>query len=144
MIGKPARRCRTTARQKGAEIVEFLITLPVVLIVLAILFDFGSLFADQIVLTNAARAAAREVISGATDDQAQLAADRVTASLLGADSASLPTVNVVRDADVSDDPGDQITVTVNHAFTFRLLPGFAGSATSINLSATVRMNMLPT
>ena len=144
MIGKPAWSRRSRMRQKGAEIVEFLITLPVVLIVLAILFDFGSLFADQIVLTNAARAAAREVISGATDNQAQLAANSITASLMGADAASLPTVTVVRDADGTDDPGDQITVTVSHAFTFRLLPGFAGSATSINLTATVRMNMLPT
>lgn len=135
---KPFRR-RGPAYQKGAEIVEFMITLPVVLIVLAIMFDFGTLFSDQIVLTNAARAAAREVVSGATDAEAQQAADRVTVSLM--DGGPLPTVIVTR---VGTDPGDQVTVTINHSFTFLLLPGFASSATSLNLVATVRMNMLPT
>ena len=52
---KPAKRCHGCVRQEGAEIVEFLVTLPVVLIVLAIVFDFGAIFADQIILTNAAR-----------------------------------------------------------------------------------------
>ena len=111
-LKRPFRSRRGLGYQQGAEIVEFMITLPVVLIVLAIMFDFGTLFSDQIVLTNAARAAAREVVSGATDAEAQQAADRVTVSLM--DSGPLPTVTVTR---AGTDPGDQVTVTINHTFT---------------------------
>ena len=137
-----SRRSRKgPGRQKGAEIVEFLITLPVILIVLAIMFDFGSLFSDQILLSNAARVAAREVINGATDNEAQLVANKVTQSLLNADSSALPVISVTR---AGADPGDQVTVTITHPFTFLLLPGWASSAATFNLTATVTMSMLPT
>ncbi|MCP5301391.1 MAG: pilus assembly protein [Chromatiaceae bacterium] len=139
-IGKRKSTRGLTVRQRGAEIVEFMITLPVILIVLAILFDFGALLSDQIVLDNAARAAAREVINGATDGEAQVAADRVTQSLLAQGGASLPMVVVNR---TGTDPGDQVIVTITHPFNFLMLPGFASSAASINLTATARMNMLP-
>lgn len=135
------RYSRGSRRQQGAEIVEFMITLPVILIVLAILFDFGALFSDQIILNNAARVAAREVISGATDIEAQAAADRVTQSLLAHGGSSLPTIVVNRSGTA---PGSLVTVTVNHTFNFLMLPGFASSAASFTLTARVRMNMLPT
>jgi len=140
MPAKAAKRCQGHARQKGAEIVEFLLTLPVILIVLAILFDFGALFSDQIILTNAARAAAREVINGASDVEAQQASDRITLSLISDGMSVPPTVTVVR---AGPNPGDQVTVTVDHVFTFFLLPSIASTAADINLASTVRMNMLP-
>ena len=43
--------------QRGTEIVEFLITLPLILIVLAVVFDFGVALSDKAILTNATRAA---------------------------------------------------------------------------------------
>jgi Flp pilus assembly protein TadG len=128
-------------RQNGAEIVEFLVTLPVIMLVMAILIDLGSMFSDQIVLTNAARAAAREVINGASDAEAQTASDRVTGALIGYNAASPPSV-VVSKAD--SNPGTPVTVTVNHTYTFRLLPSFIAQAATFDLAATVRMRMLPT
>ena len=127
--------------QKGAEIVEFLVTLPVILIVLGIIFDFGVAFSDQSLLSQATRAAAREVIRGATDAEAQQAADRITQSLISRESTDpLPTVTVSR---TGNDPGDQATVTINHDFTFYLLPSFLGEMANINLSASTVMNMMP-
>ena len=141
MWQKAYSKNRVYTRQRGAEIVEFIITLPVILIVLAIIFDFGALFSDRIILTNAARAAAREVINGATDAEAQQASDLVAQAMLSNATSTLPTVTV--DRSDGSDPGDQIIVTVDHVYTFYLLPTFASSAADINLAATVRMNMLP-
>jgi hypothetical protein len=126
--------------QTGAEIVEFLVTLPVILIVLAIIFDFGVALSDQSILTNATRAATREVIQGASDAQAQQAADRITPSLLSRPAADpLPTVTVNR---TGTDPGDPVSVSITHEFAFFILPAFIADIANIELRSTTVMNML--
>lgn len=128
-------------RQSGAEIVEFLVTLPVVLIVVGIVFDFGVAISDQSILTHATRSSAREVIQGNTDAQAQQAADEITQSLLSRSGGDpLPTITVNR---TGPDPGDPATVTINHTYGFYMLPAFLSGIVDINLSATTTMNMLP-
>ena len=140
-LSKFSSRNRPGKYQTGAEIVEFLVTLPVVLIVLGIVFDFGVAFSDQSILTHATRAAAREVIHGATDPEAQQAADRITQSLLSREPTDpLPTVVVTR---TGTNPGDPATIVINHNYVFFLLPSFLGGIADINLSATTVMNMMP-
>jgi Flp pilus assembly protein TadG len=127
--------------QTGAEIVEFLITLPVILIVLAIIVDFGVAFSDQTILANATRAAVREVVQGASDAQAQQMADQTTTSLLShAPSGQLPEITVNR---TGTNPGDMASVAITHQFDFFLLPHFLGEITDINLTATSAMRMMP-
>lgn len=126
--------------QTGAEIVEFLITLPVILIILAIIVDFGVAFSDQTILANATRAAVREVVQGASDAQAQQMADQITPTLLShAPPDPLPQVSVNR---TGTDPGDMVSVTITHEFDFFLLPHFLGAITDIDLTATSAMRML--
>ena len=132
---------RRGLRQQGAEIVEFVITLPVILIVVAMMFDLGALFSDRIILTDAVRAAAREVVAGSDSNQIQQAADRVTQSMISADPSDLPDVDVTCDSGCA--PGTLVTVSVDHTYTLFLLPKLASSAADINLTATVRMNVLP-
>jgi hypothetical protein len=62
---------RNLHRQRGAEIVEFILVLPFILIVFFAVVELGVGFANQAVLANAARAAAREAIR-ARDDSAEL------------------------------------------------------------------------
>lgn len=49
------------ARERGAAAVEFAMVLPVLLLLLGGVIDFGSLYYNQIVLSNAARDGARLV-----------------------------------------------------------------------------------
>jgi Flp pilus assembly protein TadG len=112
----------------------------VVLIVLGIVFDFGVAFSDQSVLNHATRVAAREVIHGATDAEAQQAADRITQSLLSRDVADpLPLITVTR---TGANPGDPATITINHNYAFFLLPGFLDGIANINLTSTTVMNTM--
>jgi hypothetical protein len=127
--------------QSGAEIVEFLITLPVILIVLAIMVDFGVAFTDQTILANATRAAVREVVQGASDAQAQQAANLITPALLSHSPADpLPVVTVIR---AGANPGDAVSVSITHEFDYFLLPHFLGEITDIDLTATSVMRMMP-
>ena len=56
----------------GAELVEFALVLPLLLLVIVGIFDFGFLFRDYGVITNAAREGARiGVLSGYTTTDVQ-------------------------------------------------------------------------
>ena len=53
-------RLRTrTASERGAELIEFAFILPLLLFVVVGIIDFGFLFRDYEILTNAAREGAR-------------------------------------------------------------------------------------
>jgi Flp pilus assembly protein TadG len=134
-------RSRSFKRQRGAEILEFVITLPAILTVFFLIVELGVGFVDQAVLVNASRAAAREVIRGRTDTQAREAAEQVLASLISWDpEAPAPTVNVMRSG---ANAGDEVAVTVTYTYQFLLLPAFASTAADLTLSARTVMRMLP-
>ena len=133
---RPTAATRTD-RQRGAEIVEFLITLPVILLILAIFVDFGAALTDKLVLTDAARAATRVAIRGADDSAIQQAADRITANLLR--PAALPQAVITRGGNAAGAP---ITVSLTHTYRYLLLPNFLGGAAGLPLQASVRMNRL--
>ena len=46
-------------RQKGAEIVEFALVLPLLLLILFGIMEFGIVFFDKAIITNASREGAR-------------------------------------------------------------------------------------
>ena len=55
-----ARRLRTRARsERGAEIIEFALVTPIFALLIAAMFDFGFLFRNWELMTNAAREGAR-------------------------------------------------------------------------------------
>ena len=71
-------------REAGAEIIEFALVLPLLLFVMIGIFDFGLMFRDYGVITNAAREGARiGVLAGYSDDdvRARAASYMTTAGL---------------------------------------------------------------
>lgn len=113
--------------ERGAQLVEFALVLPLLLLVVLAIADFGFLFHRYEVLTNAAREGARiAVLPGYADADVQ---SRVTAYL---DAAGFPAAG--RSAAVIDDvslnvggttvPTKQVTVT--YTYTFQFMLGIAG------------------
>lgn len=60
-------RCGTTSSDRGAAAVEFALVLPLLLLLIFGLIDFGRALNEQIVLTQAAREGARVAALGGTD-----------------------------------------------------------------------------
>lgn len=58
-----------TRHERGVELVEFALVLPILLILMAGIFNFGSAFALRQKMTNAAREAARIVVSSSLTNQ---------------------------------------------------------------------------
>lgn len=139
------RRRRALGNDRGAELIELAIVLPLLLLVFAAIIDFGFLFQRYEVLVNAAREGARlGVLEGytQTDVDARVAAYLQSAGLtvtgdptdVAYSNVSLPGGRLVR----------VVTVTVTYPAEFLNLGPFAsfvtgGTFSTINLKATSAM-----
>jgi hypothetical protein len=130
-------------QERGAELVEFALVLPLMLLVLLGILDMGLLFQRYHVLTNAAREGARlAVLPGYADEDVET---RVTQFLTAGGLTEAPTTTV--GAPEFIDVGGQCIVlrpvTVEYPFTYSAvgtLAGYFGSGFSRSgLKATASM-----
>lgn len=105
-------RLKCFKNAKGQSLVETALILPVLLLILTGIIDFGLLFNNYLVVSNASREGARRVAVGNTDDQITAAVKAVAASL---DAAKL-TITILPDQD-SRATGDAATVTVQYEYS---------------------------
>jgi len=122
-------------RQEGIAMVEMAIVLPVLLLILFAIAEFGIAFAKYQVITNASGAGARAAAlfrSGCTKpamlSAAQSAAVKFAGPLI---SASELTPTLVGDCDT-----ETISVTVGVAEPFPVLSSLTGSNRTLNLFQT--------
>ena len=143
--------------QKGTAIVEFAIVLPLLLILVIGIIEFGFIFYDQAVVTNASREGARTGIVFNTDGNGNFSpvsdstiGDTVDTYLhnhlisLGDSAAQFsldPAPQRVPNPSTGQfSPGGTLTVTVKYPYTFLVLPRFVASVTgAINITAQTVM-----
>lgn len=160
-------------RQQGAEVVEFAITLPVILLIFLLIVEFGVAFCDWAVVTNASRAAAREAIKGESfsacaaspcltpcsgkttcvcgaspTDAAWCAASAVWSGSLisGAWHSNTTPPSVTVSSPYPPDAGTMVTATVSYPLQFVFLPKpsfLPGVGPSLELKSVTNMSMLP-
>jgi Flp pilus assembly protein TadG len=146
------QRRRGRRRTRGQALVEFSLILPVFILVLSGIMDFGVLLYSRITVINAAREGARaaSIVADATTIPT-VVTGRVKAVSSGLTTTS-PTMTITStcvaiatspgpctfSTTTSSQPGDAISVTVNYKYSsfFPLLFG-----AQIPLSATVQMVM---
>ena len=74
-----ARKRIGISNEKGAELIEFAIMLPLLLVILAAIWDFGRAYRTYQVLTNAAREGVRLAVVPAGKNQEDAVQNRVVA-----------------------------------------------------------------
>jgi Flp pilus assembly protein TadG len=138
-----ARRLRRVRGRKGAELIEFALVLPVLLMVVAGIIDFGFLFQGYEVVTNAAREGARiAVLPGyaQADVQARVASYVSTSGLPNTPATSMALATVVTGAGANV---DVVNVTVTYPYRMSILGPiaslFGGSFGTITLTAVSSM-----
>jgi len=117
--------------ERGAVAVEFALVFPILIVVLIGIIEYGSVFNAQLLVTGAAREAAREMAVTGDVGQAQSAA-------LGAAEGLAPALTA---GEVSIDAsgcsaGADITVTVSYPKPF--LTGMFGTSIPLTATATRR------
>lgn len=132
------RRIRET--DAGQALVEFALVLPVMLLMLFALVDFGRGFYSWLIVTNAAREGARV---GATQKPLTDIQQRITDSAAGIDTSDL-TITVTN---VQGPRGQPIVVDLSYDFTFvtpignilNLMSGGTLNAPTITSTASMRL-----
>ena len=140
---------RVLRSECGAELVEFALTFPLLLLVVMGIIDFGFLFQRYEVLTNAAREGARIAVlpnyQGATLDDNVRTRVQQYLDAAGLDSSDA-TVSPVEVVDESIAPGTcmktyKVTVTFPHEYSFvaGIVGYFGGTLSSTTLRAVSKM-----
>jgi len=102
------RKARLTG-QKGQSIVETALILPIIILILTGIIDFGLMFNNYLVITNASREAARNAAVGATDAEIAIMVSNMTSSL---DATKLSTS--IYPGQALRKKGDEVVVTIEY------------------------------
>jgi Flp pilus assembly protein TadG len=146
---KTGSKVSRSASERGAELIEVAITLPILLLISVGIFEFGRAFQTWEVLTNAAREGARvAVLPGANAGAAEA---RARAYMTSGALTNAASATVAVDAVPVNIGGGQTAnasrVTVSYPFSFMVLnpvarlvnPGSsAGTPLTITTSTTMR------
>jgi len=143
----PRRLLRRLDAEDGAELIEFALALPLMLVLVTGVFDFGLAFQQYEVVTNAAREGARlgSLSAGYLEGDIKLRVDAycVAAGLPGGCPADSVTVDRTATLTVAGQPVSAVQVTVNYPHSFTLvgpvLQLINGSLGAVTLKATSTM-----
>ena len=135
---------RLRKSEDGAELIEMAIVLPLLLLLIMGMVDFGFLFQRYVVLTNAAAEGARVASLpgyGAADVTARVAAYAANGGVPGAVNTATAAVTLPG-ANGGSWPGTQVTVT--HVYTYQYIGPIAalfGGGVGGNVTITSRATM---
>lgn len=134
--------------QRGTAAVEFAIILPLLVVFVFGIIEFGLLFYNKTMVTNASREAARTGIvyrdPSVTVAEMQSVADSYCAGRLVSFGSS-PGVTTTVPSSECTNHGDELVVNVAYQYDFLLIPDFltafftGGMPGSIDVSAVTRM-----
>ncbi|MHB9145145.1 MAG: TadE/TadG family type IV pilus assembly protein [Symbiobacteriia bacterium] len=125
---------RLSRDERGQSLVEFALVVPLLLLLVIGIMEFGRAYSANLALQNAAREGARLAITGATDANIT---QRVVSSAVGLDSTKL-TVTV---SPVTRVQGAYVTVTATYQFQYLtpLITNIIGSLKTFQSTVTMRM-----
>lgn len=119
-------------RQNGSAAVEFAIILPILIVLLFGIVEFGLILYNKAVVTNASREGARYGIVFRTPGTEKTCSD-ITGIITYYTAGKLVTFGTAADVGIVYDPsscapaaGSELTVTVSYQYDYLLLPGFVG------------------
>jgi Flp pilus assembly protein TadG len=139
MVERNDRRART--RESGTSIVEMAIVLPLLLVVVFAIGEFGIAYTQWVSLTNAAREGARVGVVYRNPCNAGTVNNEIVTTVTdfaersGLDGAAIATNPV----GACLGTGTELEVTATVPFNYLALPALAGLAPTVNLSARTVM-----
>jgi len=123
--------------ESGASAVEFALLLPILMMILFGIIEFGMALYRQAILTNASREGARlgivQSIPAIGTGQINVAIDNYLTA------AGIPAANVTRNIVAGGITGSPVQVTLTLPYTYSVLPGLTSIAPTINLTAQTVM-----
>ena len=122
--------------EKGQSMVEFAMIVPILLLIVVGIIEFGFMFSGFLTLTNASREAARAISLGATDANA---IQRAKDSSMQLDGTQM--VVVIDPNSGTRQQGDMVTVTISYEYDFLtpFMEAILGSNFMLETDTTMRV-----
>jgi Flp pilus assembly protein TadG len=133
---EPSAADRRTRRSRGQAMVEFTLILPLLMLLIFGIYQFGQTYADYIQVTNAARDGGRKALVSRSD--ASGVADVTTAAKNATWWLDKSQITVAVSPNQPWAQGQTVTVTVSYPYSINLLGLVVGSGT-LKSTTTVRM-----
>jgi Flp pilus assembly protein TadG len=133
---EPSAADRRTRRSRGQAMVEFTLILPLLMLLIFGIYQFGQTYADYIQVTNAARDGGRKALVSRSD--ASGVADVTTAAKNATWWLDKSQIVVTVSPNQPWAQGQTVTVTVSYPYSINLLGLVVGSGT-LKSTTTVRM-----
>lgn len=127
---------RRSRRSRGQAMVEFTLILPMLLLLILGIYQFGQTYADYIQVTNAARDGGRKALVSRSD--ASGVADVVTTAKNSTWWLNKNQIGVTVSPAQPWTTGQNVTVTVTYPYSINLL-GFVVASGNLKSTTTVRM-----
>ena len=127
---------RRSRRSRGQAMVEFTLILPLLLLLILGIYQFGQTYADYIQVTNAARDGGRKALVSRSD--ASGVADVVTAAKNATWWLDKNQTTVTVSPGQPWTTGQTVTVTITYPYSINLL-GLVVSSGTLKSTTTVRM-----
>ncbi len=126
--------------QKGVAAIEFAIVLPLLMMIVFGIIEFGLLMYDKQVITNASREGARIGISDVVVFDADIEAvvgNYIASNLITFGTTPTSPVTTIEPADRTGMVfGQDVTVTVTYNYDFLMLPNFVADFAGVQTLAT--------
>jgi Flp pilus assembly protein TadG len=132
----PAAEDRRTRRSRGQAMVEFTLMLPMLLLLILGIYQFGQAYADYIQVTNAARDGGRKALVSRTD--ASGVADVIATAKNATWWLDKNQMSVSVSPGQPWTTGQNVTVTVTYPYSINLL-GYVVASGTLKSATTVRM-----
>ena len=102
---------RRLKKNKGQSLVETALVLPILLLILMGIIDFGMMFNNYLIVSNASREGARNAAVGATDSEINAIVSNVVSTL---DSSRI--VVEISPSETERKKGDELVVKVKYEY----------------------------
>lgn len=139
---RQSRRNKLRRRKAGTSVVEMALVLPLLLMLMFAIGEFGIMFTQYQTLINATREGARTgvLFRGATCNAGTVKTQISTAVSTYMTGSGVPTGSITTNSTGEcAGAGTQLVVTAAVPYTFAALPGLAGLQSSMTLSARSTM-----
>lgn len=132
------KRTNQKSAECGAAVVEFALVLPLLILLMMGIIEFGLLFYNKQVLTNASREGARAGIAHATETEIEtIVVNYCSNRLIRFDTNEDPDPTVTG---ALGSYGQDLTVAVSYDYTF-MVPDLFGLGPNLELTAETVMKM---
>lgn len=123
-------------RRKGQSIVEFAILVPILLLVLIAIIEFGLMFNSYLILQTSARDAARQLSIGVSDTEVT---SQIKAQAYGIDLAQLSIS--ISPTEATRIAGDDVTVELiyTHTIITPFLAAITGPTVPLDVKVVMRV-----